>query len=105
MKQGTTCRLAVVLSTDLDDVTRVEFAFAQTKDAGAQILKGGAYPDDYDRREGTNIIDVTWTAEETRLFTAGARFYMDTRVTLADGNMPETPIVTLIMRPTLFEED
>ena len=29
---------------------------------------------------------------------------MDTRITLINGKIPETPIVTLRMHPTLFEE-
>lgn len=105
MKMGTTCRLAVELNINLDNIAKVEFCFSQTMGPCARILKTCAYPDDCARREDKNVIDVIFTAEETRRFKPGQRFFMDTRVTLADGYMAETPIVGLVMNPTLFEED
>ena len=88
---------------DLGTVSKIEFAFSQ--EIGQPPLKVAEYPNNSAELVVDNIIGVVWTPEDTALFKAGKPFYADTRITLKDSTyQPETPIVKLVMNPTLFEE-
>lgn len=87
---------------DFDTVSKIEFAFSQ--EIGQSPLKVAEYPKNGAELIVDTVIGVAWTPEETALFEAGKPFYADTRITLKDSAyQPETPIVKLVMNPTLFE--
>lgn len=104
MKQLTKNLLKMNFSgIDLSTVSKIEFAFSQ--EIGEKPLKTAEYPNKDAILIVDNLIGVAWTAEETARFKAGKPFYADTRITLKDSAyQPETPILKLIMNPTLFEE-
>ena len=87
---------------DLSTVSKIEFAFSQK--IGEKPLKTPTYPSTNAKLIADNMIGIEWTAAETALFEAGKPFFVDTRITLKDSEyQPETPIVKLMMNPTLFE--
>lgn len=87
---------------DLNDVSKIEFAFSQ--EIGQAPLKVAEYPSNNAILVTDNMVGIVWTAEDTALFKAGKTFYADTRITLNDSvYQPETPILKLVMNPTLFE--
>ena len=87
---------------DLTTVSKIEFAFSQ--EIGQAPLKVAEYPGANTELVTDNMIGVIWTPEETALFKAGKPFYADTRITLSDSvYQPETPVLKLMMNPTLFE--
>ena len=88
---------------DWSKVSKIEFAFSQN--IGEKPLKTAKYPNSSTTMVSDNVVGVIWNSEETALFKAGKPFYCDTRITLSDSvYQPETPIVKLVMNPTLFEE-
>ena len=88
---------------DLGNVSKVEFAFSQN--IGASPLKVEIYPGDNVLSISSTSLGVVWTAGETELFEAGKPFFADTRITMSDSEyQPETSIIKLIMKPTLFEK-
>jgi len=87
---------------DWSTVSKIEFAFSQN--IGEAPLKTATYPNTDTTLVTDNVVGVIWTAEETALFKPDKPFYADTRITLSDSEyQPETPIVKLVMNPTLFE--
>lgn len=88
----------------ISEVSKIEFAFSQNM--GETPLKVETYP-------GGNVVAITdtsfgvpWSATETELFKAGEPFYADTRITIKEnGYQPETDVIKLIMKPTLFETE
>lgn len=104
MKQLTKNLLKMNFSgIDLSTVSKIEFAFSQ--EIGEKPLKTAEYPNGGASLIVDNMIGVAWTAAETKLFKAGKPFYADTRITLKDSAyQPETPVLKLMMNPTLFEE-
>ena len=105
MKRGTTPVLPVHFSINNDDVETIEFLFKQEKSESAPEILLKTYPgEDVEYKESYNIYNVAFTSEETRLFAEDQPFYMDTRITMTGGSIPETPIVTLRMHPTLFAQ-
>jgi len=105
MKRGTTPVLPVHFSINNDDVETIEFLFKQEKSESAPELLLKTYPGEVEYDESRNMYNVAFTSDETWLFAEDEPFYMDTRVTMIGGSIPETPIVTLRMHPTLFEHD
>lgn len=104
MKRGTTPTLPVRLKCQNTDINSIEFLFKQQKSEFAPALLLKTYPDDgvnYDQE--TDCYNISFSEAETRLFAEDEPFYMDTRIILITGSIPETPIVTLRMHPTLFE--
>lgn len=88
---------------DLTTVSKIEFAFSQN--IGEPPLKVAEYPNNGAELIADNMVGVAWTPSETALFKAGKPFYADTRITLKDSiYQPETPVLKLMMNPTLFEE-
>lgn len=104
MKQLTTNLLTFNFKgVDLSAVSKVEFAFSQN--VGESPLKVETYPGDNVTLVSDNSLAVHWTAAETAQFEACKPFYCDTRITLREtGYQPETAILKLLMKPTLFEE-
>lgn len=109
-KQATVNVLAVQFDAELDDFEQIEFVFTQNDKANEPTLKSalwvnGAENETATRAEGTNIIDIPWTNEDTFLFKRATRFYMDTRIKIKGSDInPITPIVELFMCPSLFKE-
>lgn len=88
---------------DLSTVIKIEFAFSQK--IGEKPLKTAIYPNNNATLLGGNLIGVAWTKEETAKFAADEPFFADTRITLKDSTyQPETPILKLVMNPTLFKD-
>ena len=109
MKQLTHFTMPVAIGYDLDNVRRVEFLFKQYQTSEAPALKSCVWESDGSgdgvREEGRDVIDLTWTPEETALFQPDEWFYMDTRLSLVKSlDNPETSVVALKMTPTLFKE-
>lgn len=113
MKQGLNFLLPVKFGVDLSTVSSIEFQFKQTKEYVSEPLKESIYSSDGDGdatigqlEDGTEVILVPWTQDDTYKFKPGKEFFMDTRITLQDSDYnPSTPIVRLIMEPTLFQYD
>lgn len=105
MKQLTKNLLKMNFSgVNLTDVSKVEFAFSQ--EIGKPPLKTTEYPSDDAFLITDNLVGVVWTPAETALFASGKPFYADTRITLTNSEyQPETPILKLMMTPTLFERE
>ena len=104
MKRGTTPTLPVRIKLKASDITSIEFLFKQIKAETAPETLKKTYPsEDVTFNDEYQIFEVAFTEEETRLFAEDKPFYMDTRIVLINGKIPETPIVTLKMHPTLFE--
>lgn len=103
MKQGTTFSMAVVFDgVDISNVQSIEFMFKSIRDRMAKVKKTAVYPGDVVLDETRQAFLVPWTTEETYQFTG--QFYMDTRITYKDTtDNPETPIISLVMNPTLFD--
>ncbi len=97
--------MPVRIHMPLDFVEKIEFIFKQEKDRSAPILKSAVYPDTAERYGDKDLVLIPWSKEDTYLFEEDAPFYMDTRITRNDTeDQPDTPIVTLKMSPSLFEE-
>ena len=106
MKRGTTPILPVRIKISNSDIQSIEFLFKQEKSERAPETLKKVYPgDSIEFDEEHNIYNISFTEEDTRLFLEDEPFYMDTRITMTGGSIPETPIVTLRMHPTLFEDE
>lgn len=104
MKRGTTPALPVRLKCRHTDVDTIEFLFKQQKSESAPAILLKTYPDGgvtFDDEKELYLI--SFSEADTWLFAEDEPFYMDTKITLISGQIPETPIVTLRMHPTLFE--
>lgn len=101
MKRGNRGRLPVNIGIDLNTVEKIEFIFKQGKNE-----KYVVYPsDDATRRENENIIDISWTGNDTILFSADKKIGMDTRIHITgSSDQPDTSIVYFHMNDTLFEK-
>ena len=104
MKRGTTPTLPVRLKLQTSDIAQVDFLFKQIKSETAPEILLKTYPgEDVTYNTDHDIFEISFSETDTRLFTEDEPFYMDTKITLVNGKIPETPIVTLRMHPTLFE--
>jgi hypothetical protein len=104
MKNGTTSILPVRFRINGADVESIVFLFKQEKSNSAPEILTKNYPGEVEYKEESNIFEVPFSEADTWLFTEDELFYMDTKLTLANGQIPETPIVTLRMHPTLFSK-
>ena len=102
MKRGCAEPLLVKFFMDFNEVKSIEFMFKDIKSETADIILTKQYPTDCTLDSDTNIISIPFTEEDTRLFSG--RFYMDTKIIMNDDTTPETDIVTLNMKPTLFPQ-
>ena len=105
MKQLTNNLLKISFQgINLNDVSKIEFVFSQN--IGDPPLKTAVFPSETVVPVTENMVGVGWTKEETALFESGKNFYADTRITLKDSAyQPETPIIKLKMKPTLFRQE
>lgn len=109
-KQATVNLLPVQFDAELDDFQKIEFVFTQENKANAPTLKSALWVNGDEnetatREEGTNIIDIPWSNEDTFLFKRASKFFMDTRITPKNvAENPITPIVELFMCPSLFKQ-
>lgn len=104
-KRGTTPVLAVKFNIKPVEISTIDFLFKQEREEDAPALVEKSYPTDVDYDSETERYLVPLTEEETRLFLPNHAFYMDTRITLTNGLIPETEIVKLRMGGTLFQEE
>lgn len=103
IKRGTTPTFEVTFKElDFANVKTIDFIFKHQKSEAAKAILEKSYPDNAEYSDG--IVQIRFTESETRLFTAGADVYMDTRITLTDDSIPETYIVKFTVTPTLFRE-
>lgn len=98
MKRGINFTLPICIGYPMDEIEKVEFLFRQNE----RVLEM-AYPSDKaDMVDG--CINLHWTQEDTYTFVPGT-VKMDTRITLiGTDDQPETPIISLYLKPTLFEQ-
>jgi len=113
IKQGCYATLKVTLDgVDMEDVAQVEFLFKQQPGYLGEALKRSVWKSDgsgdakSDTTAGSDAILIPWSRSETYRFAGDCPFYMDTRITLANDTVenPFTPIISLLMNGTLFEE-
>lgn len=62
------------------------------------------YPGEAEYNEENNTFEIPFSEADTWLFAEDELFYMDIKLTLANGQIPETPIITLRMHSTLFNK-
>lgn len=87
---------------DLGAVKSVEFLFKQKKTEYAPAIAIKTYPGEVSERDGA--FHIPFSEAETRRFTENADFYCDPKITLVDGSIPATEIMTLHCNPTLWGE-
>lgn len=105
MKRGTTPTLPVRLKLRNSDIETIQFLFKQQKSETADEILMKEYPgEDVSYDDECGCYKISFSEADTRLFAEDEPFYMDTKIILVGGTIPETPIVTLRMHPTLFED-
>ena len=104
IKRGTTPYLAVKFNIRNREISTIDFVFKQEMDEDATPLVTKMYPPDVTYNSELDRYLVPLTEAQTRLFLPNHAFYMDTRITLTNGLIPETEIVKLRMGGTLIEE-
>lgn len=103
VKRGTTPTLEIKFNNiDFADVKAIDFVFKHQKSESGRVIVEKKYPDDGTCKDG--VVKLRFTESETRKFTSGSVVYMDTRIILSDGSIPETSIAEFNVNPTLFEE-
>ena len=109
LKAGTYTAFPVKIDdNNFASISAIEFLFTQTENGDA--LKTAYWSRDGESRdavliEGTHNISITFSRDDTYKFKQNALFYMDTRIHYEDSEYnPITPIVSLTMNKTLFEE-
>ena len=108
MKLNTTPTIPVRIPVSFEDVSRVELIFKKENSKKYPALLHKVFnKEDITIEQGTTdgyfILQVPFTAEETMSLPAG-EVYMDTLLVLEGEVIPETNIITLNVRETLFEE-
>lgn len=87
-------------------IESIEFLFKSRLSENAPALLHKMHPGDettYDQK--TNICTVYFSEIDTRLLKAFENVYMDTRITYADGVIPETVIKKFEIHETLFGKE
>ena len=102
MKHGTTTILPVRIRLNPNDIESIIFLFKQQKSSEAPQILVKTYPGDVTYNSEKQLFEIPFSQSDTWLFEEDQIFYMDSRITLEGGSVPETPIVTLRMHPTLF---
>ena len=115
MKQNTTPVLPIEILMPFENIQRIEFIFKRLNTNNYNNDLYRSYPalihkifEDADipiaeTTDGSFVVRVPFTTEETLKIPVGP-VYMDTRIVLVDGSIPETEIVKINMNATLFEE-
>jgi len=104
MKRRTTSFLRVRINKLANaDIESIEFLFRQERDEDSTPSLLKAYPSDvrYDKLGDRYMIG--FTEEETALFLEDHEFFMDTRIKLKSGYIPQTSMTRLWMCGTLFD--
>ena len=109
IKAGTNFALPVKIEdADFPRISGIEFMFKQAE--SGETLKSAYWSRDGLSRDASkkdgddNIIIVTFSREDSYLFTQDEMFFMDTRIHYDDTEMnPCTNMVRLMMRSTLFQ--
>lgn len=107
MKKG--CSDTKLIHIDVDNaiIDHIDFIFKTKKESSADAISEKSYFSDgsgqvqYDSELG--FYSIVFSEEETILFPANGLIYMDTRIVLKDGQIPETEIVSFRVQPTLFD--
>lgn len=106
IKRGTTPTISAhVEGVEIDDIEKIEFIFKHIVSSRAAAICTKFYPGggvSYDAQSTT--FDIALTEAETRKFCAASTAYMDTRITLNGGVIPQTDIVQFSVFETLFPE-
>ena len=107
MKRNTTPTIPIKIHTALDNVKRVEFIFADKNSQYAIIYLHKILENEIPVAEGDTTENFTvllpFSASETMKLPAGD-VYMDTRIILNNGKIPETKIVKINVEETFFKE-
>lgn len=104
MKRGTTPVLRLSHSLDLTAVERIDFLFKQENRESAPALCKKTYGATGEVTEEGGIFYLPFTQEETRHFAPGKPFYCDPRITLTGGKIPQTGMLQLSCKETLWGE-
>lgn len=106
IKRGTTPTISAhVEGVEIDNIEKIEFIFKHIVSSRAAAICTKFYPGggvSYDAQNET--FDIALTDAETRKFWAASTAYMDTRITLTGGVIPQTDIVQFSVLETLFPE-
>lgn len=110
-KRNTTPTLEVIIGLPYEHVKSVEFVFKRTPDPTARALvhkmfekdEGEGIPVAKGKTEKEFTVLLKLKAEETMKLCAGDA-YMDTRIVLDDGDVPDTEMQQGRVRETLFGE-
>lgn len=108
-KRNTTPTLPITVNIPLSRVRRLEFVFKSKCTESHPVLlhkvfNAGEIPvDDSVSTEVYFKVLLTLNEKETAVFQPG-EIYMDTRIELTDGTVPETGIIILEVTPSLFED-
>lgn len=107
MKRNTTPTIPIKIHTDLDNVKRVEFIFADKNSQYAIIYLHKIFEEEIpiaerDTTESFTVL-LSLSASETMKLPAGD-VYMDTRIILNNGKIPNTEIVKIDVENTFFKE-
>lgn len=105
MKRRTTPHLPVKLNIDRDLIDSIDFIFKLENSESAVAKLEKSFPEDVEYDADTQLFIISLTQDETVLFPENKEFYMDTRILLTNGEIPETNIVSLWMKPTLFSSN
>lgn len=105
MKRRTTPVIQIAHNLDLAAVSKVQFLFKQHASEAADALLLKTYGDGGDVAEENGVFSIGLTVEETALFEENENFYIDPRVTLIDGTIPNTRILTMQATATLWGEN
>lgn len=105
VKRGTTPYLGVKFNVRNNEISTIDFLLKQENSEDAEPLVLKSYPDDVDYDAETDRYLVPMTEAETRLFLPNHAFYMDSRITLTNGLIPQTEIMKIRMGATLFGEE
>lgn len=85
------------------EMESIEFLFKERLSEHAPMLFIKRWPgDDVEYDPAVGICSVYFSKNDTRLLAARSRIYMDTRITYADGVIPEATIKVFDVNDTLF---
>lgn len=102
MKVGINQILEVKVGIPLDEVESIKFVFSQFSERKLFFT----YPSEKALRGENDTIELLWSKEESYLFMPDKTIFMDSFIKLfGSDNNPETPIIKLMMNPTLFKEN
>lgn len=104
IKRGTTPTLEVRIGEiDISEVERIDFVFKYKAQSCAPKIIEKHYPDDgvsYD--SDRSLFEIEFSESETYSLKPYENLFMDTRIVLAGGFIPDTSIVRINVKETLF---